>query len=674
MIGTKIILEDQSYIPSLKVADSTTRPIILMGFTSDKGTEEYKKWQGKDFFAQYGEISFARHGQPLLQAANVINNGGIVYAKRVVDPTSKVAMLGVVAHTKQVEQQEERIKIDPITRQAVLKADGSGEYETEQVFWKKEDHAAFLAGKYTLDDLPVYNQEEAGTDAIPARYRVCEINFTIETLTAEENINGSNFAKNGKDFYAKLKNNNDSKYPLFLITDNGRGESAKRITMSLDSALTRSAQTARYVLDVTENNSTIESLIFSLNPAEIENNLNLFIHSVIKRSSSQLLCYGYDDQVELFLQDVSTKSGIPVDELRKADILGARNWRGQILKRLRIVTATADGARTVKLDRFDGHPLTGGTNGETFGKAPISNYLGVSDYESVYTKEMTKVFDGTFNDDIFDVDNNPIDIVVDANYPHATKRAIEALCTFRQDIFFFRDMGTRGLTDIVSIKNAKILNNGINNRFTADYCQYFDIIDPYTRKQITVTMGYALARLICMHFANGRSLVCAGHNNGWIVPEIVEGTLSYIPKVTPAGDQVNEMDDLRVNFGKYYNGTFTMSTEYTSQSIYTQLSFLNNVLSIQELIKQIRIACPKSRYKFITGTDFEDYKSDVQAVINANASKFASIEIDFNTDSVYAANKIVYAVIRVSFKDFAQAEVFRIIAIPIAQTAATSRI
>ena len=62
MIGTKIILEDQSYIPSLKVADPRTTPIIFMGFTSDKGTEEYKKWQGKEFFAQYGEISFARHG------------------------------------------------------------------------------------------------------------------------------------------------------------------------------------------------------------------------------------------------------------------------------------------------------------------------------------------------------------------------------------------------------------------------------------------------------------------------------------------------------------------------------------------------------------------------------------------------------------------------------------
>ena len=312
--------------------------------------------------------------------------------------------------------------------------------------------------------------------------------------------------------------------------------------------------------------------------------------------------------------------------------------------------------------------MTGGYNGDTFGTSPISNYKGVTDATSVYATEMAKVYNGAFNDDIYDIDNNPIDIVVDANYPHIVKRAIETLCSFRQDVFYFRDMGTKGLSNLLAIKNAKTLNTGGNNRYVATYCQYFDIFDPYTRKQITVTMGYAIARLICMHFSNGRSLVCAGQSNGWTVPEIIEGTLSYVPKITPAGDQVAEMDDLRINFGKYYNGIFSLASEYTSQDIFTQLSYANNVLSIQELIKQIRIACPKSRYKFITGTDFEDYKQDVQAVINNNANKFASIAIDFKSDSAYAANKIVYAVIQVSFKDFAQAEIFRIVAIPIATT------
>lgn len=662
MIGTKIILEDQSYIPSLNVADSTTRPIVFAGFTSDKGTEEYTKWQGEDFFDQYGEISFARHGQPLLQAANVINNGGIVYAKRVVDPTSRLAMLGVVAHVKEISRQETRIKMDPLTGSPITKEDGS--YVTEELYWKAVDVAQFSEPAQR----PLYTKDEAGADGVAAMYKVCQVNYSVETLDAEENVHGNDYVATSKAFYDKYKNKKDNKFPLFLVMDNGRGVSQKSITISLDSTLSRSAQSARYVIDIDENNNTLESIVFSLNPSEVEAGYNLFFDSVVKRNSKQVKCFGYEDQMQLFYAKVAAIAGLSETRLRESDIIGARTWKGEAFKTFEVLESTNDGVATVKLDSFAGHSLVGGYNGDTFGTSPISNYKGVTDSTSVYATEMAKVYNGTFNDDIFDIDNNPIDIVVDANYPHIVKRAIENLCNFRQDVFFFRDMGTKGLTNILAIKNAKTLNTGGNTRYVATYCQYFDVFDPYTRKQITVTMGYAIARLICMHFANGRSLVCAGQNNGWVVPEIIEGTLSYVPKVTPAGDQVAEMDDLHINFGKYYNGIFSLASEYTSQDIYTQLSFANNVLAIQELIKQIRIACPKSRYKFITGTDFEDYKKDVQAVIDANANKFASIAIDFKTDSVYAANKIVYAVIQVSFRDFAQAEIFRIVAIPIATT------
>ena len=662
MIGTKIILEDQSYIPSLNVADSTTRPIVFAGFTSDKGTEEYTKWQGEDFFDQYGEISFARHGQPLLQAANVINNGGIVYAKRVVDPTSRLAMLGVVAHVKEISRQETRIKMDPLTGSPITKEDGS--YVTEELYWKAVDVAQFSEPTQR----PLYTKDEAGADGVAAMFKVCQVNYSVETLDAEENVHGNDYVATSKAFYDKYKNKKDNKFPLFLVMDNGRGVSQKSITISLDSTLSRSAQSARYVIDIDENNNTLESIVFSLNPSEVEAGYNLFFDSVVKRTSKQVKCFGYEDQMQLFYAKVAAIAGLSETRLRESDIIGARTWKGEAFKTFEVLESTNDGVATVKLDSFAGHSLVGGYNGDTFGTSPISNYKGVTDSTSVYATEMAKVYNGTFNDDIFDIDNNPIDIVVDANYPHIVKRAIENLCNFRQDVFFFRDMGTKGLTNILAIKNAKTLNTGGNTRYVATYCQYFDVFDPYTRKQITVTMGYAISRLICMHFANGRSLVCAGQNNGWVVPEIIEGTLSYVPKVTPAGDQVAEMDDLHINFGKYYNGIFSLASEYTSQDIYTQLSFANNVLAIQELIKQIRIACPKSRYKFITGTDFEDYKKDVQAVIDANANKFASIAIDFKTDSVYAANKIVYAVIQVSFRDFAQAEIFRIVAIPIATT------
>ena len=188
------------------------------------------------------------------------------------------------------------------------------------------------------------------------------------------------------------------------------------------------------------------------------------------------------------------------------------------------------------------------------------------------------------------------------------------------------------------------------------------------KKIIDVTIGYSLVRLITMHWGNGRNLVLAGKGNGWTIPEMVEGSLNFAPKVTPAEDQQDMMDELRVNYGYYQQGTFTIATEYTSQERHTQLSYINNVLLVQNLIKDIRIQCPKSRYKFISGNDFKTYEEDVNAVIANYNSKFDAIKLTWQQDAVYAANKIVYAIIKVKFKDFAQYEIFRIIAVPIDET------
>ena len=57
MIGTKIILEDNSTIPSIDIADSSNQPIIMAAFTSDKGTEDFIEVSGQDFFKIFRTVS-----------------------------------------------------------------------------------------------------------------------------------------------------------------------------------------------------------------------------------------------------------------------------------------------------------------------------------------------------------------------------------------------------------------------------------------------------------------------------------------------------------------------------------------------------------------------------------------------------------------------------------------
>lgn len=107
-----------------------------------------------------------------------------------------------------------------------------------------------------------------------------------------------------------------------------------------------------------------------------------------------------------------------------------------------------------------------------------------------------------------------------------------------------------------------------------------------------------------------------------------------------------------------------MNTQYTSQTIYTQLSFVNNVLAIQEIVKAIRTLCPKIRYSFLDGEDLSRYKKDVQnMIIDRYKVNFASLSIDYVENALYDRNKIIYAVIQVKLRDFVQTEKFKIIAI-----------
>ena len=123
------------------------------------------------------------------------------------------------------------------------------------------------------------------------------------------------------------------------------------------------------------------------------------------------------------------------------------------------------------------------------------------------------------------------------------------------------------------------------------------------------------------------------------------------------------MDDLRINYAGYYSNVLVLETEYTSQEDYTQLSYINNVLIVQQVIKAVRIACPKIRYSFIEGSDLERYKEDVQAILDKYAQFFKSISMEYVEDTTYAKNKIYYAVIRVTFKDFVQSEIFKLTAL-----------
>lgn len=608
--------DDQSQInqPTVPTEDTIDRPIIMVACSADKGPEEWKKkLYGQDFFDYYGTPSFTKHGQALIQAANVINAGGYVTMKRIVATDSTLANIGVYAQVTNTKKQ---------------KTDSNG--------------------------TPLYTDADTGKETTEpsGNTPIMENHVQIDYKLAAVSLNGNDVNTFANTFLADKQHTNeigeDDQYPLFIICDNGRGISNKRFRIYQDTTTSKPLNYVTYFIDILENGETLETISFTMNPDIILKDRNMSIQNSIRINSKQVRCVFFEDEFDAFVENVSYLIGDTAGKFKYADVLFGTDLLGKAYPNITIGT-------DVNLSTVYGIQLLNGSNGN-FGNRPINS--------DEYATELKKAFDGSFSDEIYDLDNNRIDAIFDANYPATVKRAIEELVNFREDCVFFRDLGI-GARSVEEIRLRDMDNT--HSRFCATYCNSYDIYDPYTKKQITVTVMYHLAQLFVRHFINGRIRPFCGQKYDVVIPneDVVPGTLNFYPKHTPQLDQKVEMDDLRINYLSYYEGDIlTMNSEYTSQTEFTQLSWINNVLGVQELIKAIRALCPKIRYTFLDGEDLSKYKKDVQnTVIDKYADRFQSCTIEYVSDALYDSNKVIYAVIKVQFRNFIQTEIFKIIAL-----------
>lgn len=649
-----VIWDDQSAIETISTAveDTLDRPIVMLASSFDKGPEEWKKKVfGDDFEKLYGKSpSFKKHGQVAIQAANLINAGGYATIKRVVADDSKLANIGVVAYVTYTQTDY----IDPNT----------GVY-----LWECRLASGTVNRIYSATD------PSTATDTYTkVKVNQVKVDFQLKTYATIAGNDLDDFTDRFyQDFHSTNSVGNMDQYPLFMITDLGRGVSNKRFRIYRDTTQSYPISYARYFLEVSENDEVLETLAFTINPyiseysKDFNKNVNVSLQNVIRMRSMQLRCKLFDDEFDkmteniAYLLNTSTTMNsttpfmdtITAEEYAKTDILFGTDFYGEPFDYLTIVS---------DLDNVFGIQLQNGDNGD-FGDYPIN--------APTYALRLRDAFNAGCDywcnpDDIYDVDNNRIDAIFDANYPPAVKNAIEQLVIFREDCIYFRDMGTK-IKNIANMRSYIKTNNLVSSRFCASYCNSYDVYDPFTKKQITVTVMYNLVRLFVNHFINGRTRPFCGIKYGVVIPndDIVMGTLNFYPKITPAEDQKATMDTLRINYCNYYEGNvLAVNNCYTSQTEYTQLSWLHNVLGVQEIIKAIRTVCPKIRYSFTDGDDLVQYKKDINDyVIEKYASNYKSISIEYVEDDLYDSNKIIYAVIKVQFRNFIQSEIFKITAI-----------
>lgn len=639
--GTIINWHDQ--VASTNVIEETViRPLYFQLFTSDKGPETLRTVHGNEFFNLYGSTpSFKKHGQPLLQAAEIIKAGGEILCKRVVADDATLANFVVVAKVSNESVQKfdasgKALYIDADTGKETTDAAGGLNERVMINVAKIKYDAVSVSGAKTLREVKAYAAN------------LLKDEVEVEVLTSYDTTTKVGDPLTDENPVGQVKDSEDPDfanyvYPLFVVVDNGRGVSSKRFKITPDYTISKNLNFQLYKLNyIGDVESENEYVWFNFRDdvVYIDKNRSL---NVIGNELSQIKASSFDNCIELFVKRLAAITGIDEAELNSIDPIFGRNRKGEAIEQIVI------DEEGYILNSNLGMMLQGGSNG-SFGDAPIN--------AASYSEEMVKVINGDYDDSIFDVDRFMIDVCVDANYPRDVKDAIAELAEFRQDFIYLRDYGT-DLTTCDLIQHAHI--DYRKSKFIADYPQAWDVIDPWSKKQITVTATYSMAPKLVLHLNDRRPAPLCGILYNFTFPNVLEGTISFLPKVTPKVDQKTILSDMNVNYASYINGVLTMETSYTSQeAITTQMRYINNILAVTKLIHNIRTECPKFRYSFITDTDLEKYRDEVNNVIKRSNYDFANIYMEYVQDEVMAANKIFEADIFVKFRNFEQEEIFNI--------------
>ena len=603
---------NQTQIQSIET-ETVSNPVALymQPYTSNKGTEEWELLYGFDGFTDAkGGMSFNRYGQAQLTVAQALKSGAYVLGKRLVSEDATLANTTVLARV---------VKVDDVTY---------------LYFYTK---SAVNCGTF----------EEA-----------CEVGYDSFDPEAEDVTD----------------------IPLFTVAPMGRGESLLffRINpINVSSKRKSSSSYMKYSFEVMEDNETLESIVITMNPEIIIDGVAQAMNPKVKTNSNQVRVKLYEDGVYKLIGLLAETAvdgdgnAITAAELIDMDFVNGYDRSGSIAIGGIVTIAQNDGSENseweankpadieVVYDLTDpvGIPLVNGSYG-TMTSNPMSNPAELE-------KMLLAVFGKNLESDLFDsiiydLDAYKVDAIFDCNWPVSVKNAIIDLVDFRGDMVFLCDLGTTANT-VSLIKDAASAITVSN--YTALYHNYCKILDPFTKKEITVTMPYLLVDKLTNHISKGVGRPFAGIANNIYFTNVIENSVNFFPVEIPGVDQKQELVDININYLSMYDGIPVMETMYVNDTEYTQLSYLHNIMAVQEIIKIIRTRCPRTRYTFLDGDDLETYISDVQAIVKEYSTNFKSISCEYMADEAYEQNNIFYAVLKVQFKNFIQEEYFKIIAI-----------
>lgn len=270
-------------------------------------------------------------------------------------------------------------------------------------------------------------------------------------------------------------------------------------------------------------------------------------------------------------------------------------------------------------------------------------------------------FQGGLDKTIMSKRRAPIDLMLDANYPVAVKKAMVALALNRYDAACHLDTNLINNVDDLETFYTQSLS-GLNERIVSFDAHMFRTTDPITGKIIPATITLWLASKYPQHFnVYGNHTPMAGEEYG-LMYGFQKNSIK--PVIDADDEDVKELlyDKLHMNYVECIaENRFMRGTQETSQNFWSDLSEENNMLVLLEVKRKIERLAASHRYRWSDPDDLRLFKEDCKEIFSSyQGTKCRTLDIEVSSNAWETTRYITHIYLAIVFRTFQKRAIIEI--------------
>lgn len=383
-----------------------------------------------------------------------------------------------------------------------------------------------------------------------------------------------------------------------------------------------------YMFEIFEMGRSLERLGFFVGSVDPEAVLGANSHYLVDKvndpdtgSKHVRLYISEDGLIDLY---EAYKKANPATDLLigEVDFLTGKTKAGTALEGYTVNTTHVD---AFALDAPEGFPLTGGDDGS------LSVATPAGERETVLNSLYGKAFRGEITKVIRSRSRAPMDVILDAGYSDEVKRDLVAMTIRRDDAYAYLDGGV-----LPTIEDAYAWGeefSSLSSRLFGKHAQSWKVRDPFNGRPIRVTASYFMADTIPNHFASvGRHVPITGADYAQVTG-MIRGSMMPVVDIDDL-DVKERLYELNINyFEQISESVVVRGTQETSQSVTSDLSEENNMLTLLQIKRELEIFSASTTYDFADAGERANFtqvaNERLEKYINVGV-KSASVRFDMN--------------------------------------------